>query len=276
VKDARASDHRNHFLPDDSHLDGPIDRDLTAAELARVEAHLAECEDCAREMRATVSLLRGLPDPAPPARLVADVMRRIEAGEGRRPRIVEFLRIAGEPRFAAAVAATVAGLVLFTSLEFGTGSLINFPSDSSRDPVAVSGIPAGATVARATGARRPLPLPRATTARGTPAQQRLLPAIVAFERVAPPQQPAAQDPTQRFGFFGGASAEVPLRDLDGELDALMANPGLFYDRVRRTAEEARRPMVAPLVERSTRRGDVAVVARQLGAPPPVAVPATTR
>jgi hypothetical protein len=276
VKDTRTRDHRNHSLPDDAHLDGPVDRDLTAAELARVEAHLAECDDCAREMRATVSLLRGLPDPEPPARLAADVMRRIAAGEGRRPRFVELLRIAGEPRFAAAVAATVAGLVLFTSMEFGTGSLVNSTSDPSRERLAVSGDPAGATDARATGARRPPPLSRAAVARGTPPQQRPLPAIVAFERLAPPQRPAAQDPSQRFGFFGGASAEVPLRDLDGELDALMANPGAFIDRVGRTAEEARRPMIAPLVERSTHRGDVAAVARQLGAARPLAVPVTAR
>jgi hypothetical protein len=251
--------------------------DLSAAELERVEAHLADCTECAEELRATVALLRGLLDPEPPARLTADVMRRIEAGEGRRPRIVEFVRQASEPRFAAALAAGIAALALFTSFDFGAGSLLVSSLDPSRERLVVRSDPASATAARAMRARRPPSLYRATVARGTPARRPPRQSLVAWDGFMIPQRPIPGGSSQRFGFFGSASPEVPLRDLDGELEALMDDPAAFLDRVRRTAVEARRPMIAPLVEHSARRGDVAEVARFLGvAGQPIARPASTR
>jgi len=257
------------------HLEG----DLSLAEFARVDAHLASCAECAaelRELRATVALLRGLPDPEPPARLVAEVMRRIEAGEGREPRVVALFRRAPGPVFAAALAAGIAGLVVFTSLDFGAGDFLGTPSEPARDHVAVRRDPVSVTGVRAAGARRPLPLHRTTVARGTSTPRRPIPELAAFAAPTPPQRPPGADDAARFGFFGRAVPEVPLRDLDGELEALMENPAAFLDRVRRTAEDARRPMIAPLVRQSARRGDVAAVARHLGVAQPVAVPASTR
>jgi hypothetical protein len=258
------------------HLEG----DLSLDERSRVDAHLARCAECAdelRELRATIRLLRGLPDPEPPARLTAEVMRRIEAGEGSEPRVVRVFRRAGEPRFAAALAAGIAGLVLFTSIDFGGGGLLGTPSDPAPESFAVRSDRGGVTDVRAMGARRPLPLHRTTVARGTAPPERSFQMLVASHAVEPPRRPEPQSQAARFGFFGSAAPEVPLRDLDGELEGLMEDPAAFLDRMRRTAEAARRPMIAPLVEHSARRGDVAAVARYLGmAAPPAAVPASTR
>jgi len=257
------------------HLEG----DLSLAELARVDAHLASCAECAaelRELRETVALLRGLPAPEPPTGLAAEVMRRIEAGEGRESRVVALFRRAQEPLFAAALAAGIAGLVVFSSLDFGAGDFLGTSSEPERDRVAGRRNPVGATDVWAVGARRPLPLHQTTVAHGTPTRRRPISELVAFDAPKPPQRPAGADRVARFGFFGRAAPEVPLRDLDGELEALMENPAAFLDRVRRTAEDARRPMIAPLVQQSARRGDVAAVARHLGVAQPVAVPASTR
>jgi hypothetical protein len=256
------------------HLEG----DLSLEERSRIDAHIAHCAECAdelRELRATVGLLRGLPDPEPPVLLTAAVMRRIEAGEGSEPRVVQLFRRASEPRFAAALAAGIAGLVLFTSLDFGGGGLLGTPSDPAPERFAVRSGHGGVTDARAMRARRPLSLYRAPVARGTVPRERSLSMLVASQAVAPPRRPMG--PSGRFGFFGSAAPEVPLRDLDGELEGLMEDPVAFLDRMRRTAEGARRPMIAPLVEQSARRGDVAAVARRLGmAVQPIAVPASAQ
>jgi hypothetical protein len=258
------------------HLEG----DLSLDERSRVDAHLARCTECAdelRELRATIGLLRGLPDPEPPARLTAEVMRRIETGEGSETRVVQLFRRVLEPRFAAALAAGIAGLMLFTSLDFGGGGLLGTPSDPSPERFAVRSDRGGVTDVRAMGARRPLPLLRTAVARGTAPRKQSFHMLVASHAVVPPRRPAPSNPAVRFGFFGSAAPEVPLRDLDGELEGLMEDPVAFLDRMRRTAEGARRPMIAPLVEHSARRGDVAAVARYLGmAPQPSGVPASTQ
>jgi hypothetical protein len=80
----------------------------------------------------------------------------------------------------------------------------------------------------------------------------------------------------RYGLFGSAAPEVPLRDLEAEFEALMADPQAFLERVERTSAYARRPMIAPLVEYSARRGGVSEINRFLGrAAAPAAVPAST-
>jgi len=258
------------------HLEG----DLSLEERSRVDAHIEHCAECAdelRELRATVGLLRGLPDPEPPVLLTAEVMRRIEAGEGSETRVVQLFRRASQARFAAALAAGIVGLVLFTSLDFGGGDLLGTPSDPSPERFAVRSDHGGVADVRAMGARRPLPLHRAPVTRGTAPRKQPLQMLVASQAVVPPRRPLAETPSPRFGFFGSAAPEVPLRDLDAELEGLMEDPVAFLDRMRRTAEGARRPMIAPLVEHSARRGDVAAVARALGmAAQPIAVPASTR
>jgi hypothetical protein len=98
-----------------------LDRDLTNEERARVGAHLESCTDCDRELnelRETVSLLRRLPEPTLPAGISEAVMLRIARGEGREARVRTLFRRVAEPRFAAPLAAGLAGLFfLFQSPE---------------------------------------------------------------------------------------------------------------------------------------------------------------
>jgi hypothetical protein len=247
------------------HLEG----DLSLAERSRVDRHLAECSTCAaelRELRATVALLRGLPDPEPPLLLRADVMRRIEAGEGRRPLLERLFGRAAEPRFAAAFAGGVAVLAAVMLFDFGAGIFLGTPPERSPRSLAVRGNPGGFTVAGARGASQRLPGRSASVAEGMRA------VLAGFGTATPPERPDVS-----FGFFRGTAPSAPLRDLDGELERLMADPGPFLERMRHTAATARRPMVAPLVEHSARRGDVTLVARTLGmAVAPAAVTASQR
>jgi len=257
------------------HLEG----DLTPDEFARVDAHIAECDACARELRElreTVALLRGLPDPVPSPQLTADVMQRI-AGEGAPSgRVIELFREVAQPRVIAALAAGIAALALFSTLEIGGGGLLGPSSDPDRGLIAKRDAPAGVPVAGAEGARRPRPLPPVPVASDSLAGRTPTVLVGLPPRGMPPQRAAAEPADLRYGFFGSAAPEVPLRDLDGEFEALMANPHAFLERVERTAAPARRPLVAPLVEHSARRGGVSEVNRLLGrAAAPMAVPAST-
>ena len=63
-----------------------LEGDLPLGRRALLDAHLDECRACAQElagMRATISLLRSLPDPEVPHHLADDVMRRVRMGEGQ-------------------------------------------------------------------------------------------------------------------------------------------------------------------------------------------------
>jgi len=234
------------------HLEG----DLSLAEFARVDAHLNSCEECAtelRELRATVALLRDLPDPELPIGFAARVAERIEAGEGRRPsKVTTLVRRIREPRFAAAMAAGFAGLLAVTSFNFSSGNFLGTPSGTSSEQIVLQSDFGSATNVRVARASRPLSLPRTRVAQ-LPGQARI-------------GAPRALDRSQRvdlasgLGFYGNAAPEVPLRDLDGELDSLMKDPAAFVERFRHTAEASRRSMIAPLVEYSVRRGDGAAVA----------------
>ena len=97
-----------------------LEGDLELDQRARVDGHLYECGECAREVRElrhTVSMLRGLPmDVAPPD--VADaVMARIADGEGRPPRWVGAYRYFSESGGGWALAAGVAALLIVVMLE---------------------------------------------------------------------------------------------------------------------------------------------------------------
>jgi len=90
-----------------------LERDLSPEESSRIETHLEACAPCGselRELRATVSLLRRLPEPAHPQGLGEAVMARV-ARDGIRPARVRWpLRRAADPRIAALLAAGIAGL----------------------------------------------------------------------------------------------------------------------------------------------------------------------
>jgi hypothetical protein len=249
------------------HLEG----DLSLAEFALIDAHLERCKECAtelRELRATIALLRGLPDPEPPADLTARVVQRIEAGETRRAsKVVALVRRAREPRFAAALAAGFAGLLAVTSLNLSSGDFLGTPSGTSPEQLVLLGDLGSAANVRAMGARRPLPLPRTLVAN--------TPGPGSFRTSRSLGGPLRASGPAGFGVFGNAAPEVPQRDLDGELEALMQDPAAFVERFRRTAEASRRSMIAPLVEYSARRGDGAAVARYASAAArPLAVPAS--
>lgn len=90
-----------------------LERDLPGEERVQIGAHLESCSDCERELRElrdTVSLLRGLPEPALPPGIGPAVMARIAQGEGREARVHLLFRRVAEPRFAAPLAAGLAGL----------------------------------------------------------------------------------------------------------------------------------------------------------------------
>jgi hypothetical protein len=102
-----------------SRLSDYLDRQLAPDERSRVDAHLGDCRDCGRELRelrATVALLQGLPEPPHPAGLGDAVLARIARGEGREARVVTLLRRATEPRWVAPLAAGLAGLFFLVEM----------------------------------------------------------------------------------------------------------------------------------------------------------------
>ena len=257
------------------HLEG----DLTPEDFTRVDAHLVECSACAAELRAlrdTVALLRGLPDPVPPLRLAADVMQRIEVEGDSRGRVIELLRDVARPRVIAALAAGIATLALFSTLDVGEGGLLGPSSDPARERIAQRHVPAGVPDTGTEGARRPRSLSPVPAAPESFQRRRPTILVGLQPHVMRPQRAMPISEVPLYGFFGGAAPEVPLRDLDAEIDALMADPQAFLERVERTSASARRSMFAPLVEHSARRGGVSEINRFLGrASAPVAVPVST-
>jgi anti-sigma factor RsiW len=82
-------------------------------------AHLAECPECAEELReleSTVMLLRRLPEATVPPAFAASVMACVRAGEAEPGGLLRWLRALAEPVFAVPLAAGLAGLVLFAGL----------------------------------------------------------------------------------------------------------------------------------------------------------------
>lgn len=253
------------------HLEG----DLTPEDFTRVDAHLAECSACAaelRELRETVALLRGLPDPVPSPRLAADVMQRIEVEGDSRGRVIELFREVAQPRVVAALAAGIAALALFSTLDVGEGGLLGPSSDPDRG----RDVPTVASDTGAEIARRPRSLPPVPAATRSFSRRRQAILVGLQPRVMPPRRATAISEAPRYGFFGSAAPEVPMRDLETEFEALMADPQAFLERVERTSASARRPMIGPLVEHSARRGGVSEINRFLGrAAAPMAVPVST-
>lgn len=253
-----------------------LEGDLTSEDFTRVDAHLADCSECAtelRELRETVALLRGLPDPMPPPRFVADVMQRIEVEGVSRGRVIELFREVARPLAVAALAAGIAALALFSSLDVGEEGLLGLSSDPGTGLVAMRQSPPGVPDTGAESARRPRSLSPVPAARGSFARQRPVTFAGLQPLVVPSRGVMTVSESPRYGIYGSAAPEVPMRDLDTEFEALMANPQAFLERVQHTSASARRPMIAPLVEHSARRGGVSDINRFLGrAAAPMAVP----
>jgi hypothetical protein len=163
------------------------------------------------------------------------------------------MRRAAEPRFATALAAGVAGLLAITSFSFSSGNLLGAPTGSSQQQVALQSDFGSATNVPVANARRQRALPRTPVAHPTST-----PGFPASRGVQTGSLHA--DASSGYGFYGNADPEIPLRDLDGELEALMKDPAVFIERFRRTEEASRRSLIAPLVQHSALRGDAAAVA----------------
>jgi anti-sigma factor RsiW len=123
-----------------------LERDLTIEERARIGAHLERCTDCDRELnelRETVSLLRRLPEPTLPAGISEAVMLRIARGEGREARVRSLFRRAAQPRFAAPLAAGLAGLFLLFQAPDAAVTPQRAPAPVAVADASALGVPAG-------------------------------------------------------------------------------------------------------------------------------------
>jgi hypothetical protein len=124
-----------------THMAGYLEGDLPIAERALFDAHLDDCEICAleiAEMRATISLLRSLPEPEVPADLANQVLRRIRAGDGRQTWL-DHVRAGFEFLTAPRILAPISATMVAVGVLMATGQMPLFmPSDSSLGGTEVS------------------------------------------------------------------------------------------------------------------------------------------
>jgi hypothetical protein len=117
-----------------THMAGYLEGDLPIAERALFDAHLDECEICAleiAEMRATISLLRSVPEPEVPVDLTNQVLRRIRAGDGRQTWL-DHVRAGFELLTAPRILAPISATMVAVGVLMATGQMQLFmPSDSS-------------------------------------------------------------------------------------------------------------------------------------------------
>jgi hypothetical protein len=194
-----------------------------------------------RELRAVVSLLRGLAEPEPPEQLVERVMARVRAREARPNVIRVAFRRVSQPAVASALAAGIGCLLLVGALQQGVlpgvDAVITVALPSLSGPVADDSTPRS---------RRPAPvLPSSATATGP----------VAF--FAGPRAPlvGGLDPAPRTSALD--------RGLDHQLNLMLLDPDAFFRRLDRVTERDR--YLARLAERAAQRGDSAEVALRLRA-----------
>ncbi len=236
-----------------SHLGDHLEGDLDLQFRTKVDEHLGRCASCARELselRSTVGLLRSLPAPQPPAELANEVMRRIDAGEGRAKQTPAVIRRLFDPRVAAALAAGLAGFAIFTSVET---SWVEPP-----EVIAVAPTEAVTADQEAIDMWETLPLTIATA-------RSIRPRLAAIERTAAKRFYRPNLRSADVGFYGRVDPDLQQLDLDGQLDRAKLDPRGFLRQVNEIAEPERRSRMAPLVVRAGRRGDAHAVARRLRA-----------
>ena len=231
------------------HLEGHLD--LTTR--ARIDEHLSGCASCAselRELRSIVAHIRSLPPPNPPSDLVDNVMRRIEAREGRRHQFPAAIRRLLDPAWAAPLAAGIVGLALFASTE------IEFVGP----PEVVALAPSAAQFA----AQKEIEMWTAQppTLAGN---QIVAPRLTAIERTADHRLYRSDPVGVAAGFYGRVDPDSQRLDLDDQLDRARLDPAAFLRRLEAITETERGSTIAPLVIRATRRGDAHAVARRLRA-----------
>jgi hypothetical protein len=228
-----------------------MEGDLATVEHTSVDEHLDGCASCTqelRDLRSVVGLVRALPDPQPPTDLAGAVMARIEAGEGvsRLRLIPDALRRVAAPRFAAALAAGLAGLLAWST----------YPAvfSSTQDPSGAFEIDRGAIQLAA----RPAP---AFTA-GDPSEPKRRPSVPG-RLPAVPTLSGIELPRRGAAFRGGVSpttAVIEVDEMDRQLERLWADPTSLLNRL---GASPRGDLFARLAQRAARNGLAGELASRL-------------
>jgi hypothetical protein len=206
---------------------------LSPGERALVDAHLAECADCRKELdrfRATVALLQQLERPRAPAAFVDRVLAAARPGPWYR-RLLDRLFLPLTVKLPAEVAALllVAGLAVFIVERTPESMFRNVPPDTDRDELLMHERVVRRAPAEDLRTSRPAPAPQPPVAPGSRTGQ---PARPTFEfrkeassrgGAAPEQTASSGRPTPEEGSkIAPAAPPAPaLRD-QGALDAMRA------------------------------------------------------
>lgn len=130
-----------------------LEGDLVLSRRALLDAHLDECPECSQEideMRGTIALLRGLPDPEVPADLANQVMRRVRSGEGHTT-LLDRVRAGFDLLLSPRVLAPISAAALATGLLMATGQI---PTLSGAGSIFEQSIPIDPSSGEAPTARR--------------------------------------------------------------------------------------------------------------------------
>jgi hypothetical protein len=237
-----------------------MEGDLATAEHTALDDHLGGCASCRqelRDLRSVVGLVRALPDPQAPVDLAEAVMVRIHAGEGasRMRMILGGLRRVSEPRFVAALAAGVAGLLAWSMLP-ALNSFLRDPSAAPQvDSTSIELAARPAPTFTAGGPSEPKRRPRV---------QSRSPAVPIFAGVEMPRRGAA--------FQGGVAMTSPMievDEMDRQLERIWTDPTSVLNRMGTTSP--RGDLFARLAQRAARRGQAAELAsRLISSPHPMA------
>jgi hypothetical protein len=174
-------------------------------------------------------------------------MQRIRNGEGSTRQTPAVIRHLFGPRVAAAMAAGLAGFAIFTSIEIDRG-----PS-----PVLLTLVPTKPVVdQKMIEMWESPPVILAST-------RSIQPRLAAIERTAANRFYRPNLRSMNVGVYGRVDPDLQQLDLDGQLDRAKLDPSGFLRQVNEIAEAERRPRMAPLVVRASRRGDAQAVARRL-------------
>jgi hypothetical protein len=208
-----------------------LEGDLALDQRARVDGHLDECEECAREareLRQTVSMLRDLPmDVAPPD--VADaVMARIAVGEGRPPRWVGATRHFSRSGGGWALAAGVAALLIVVTLEPvpTLESVVSRAAQGGSDPARISVFDVADPGAGQRFAERDAGGVTVETVQGGRSVEHRPPVVVQVQPATAAPAPGRYGSTRRNAAFAGSGAVLeasprPTRTLDEEVERLL-------------------------------------------------------
>ncbi len=239
------------------HLADYLDGALRPNRRRRVEEHLDNCTECStevRELRETVALLRGLPEPDAPADLTEAVLRRIAAGEAEPTWSALPVRWLGHlseslssPRLAIPIAAVVAAVALIgvsPNLQFfpaGPDSAERLETVATAPtPSDAPGFPESKMIAnglvRRSSPEMPVPMQLAAGPRGR---------LVQVTAKSPSQGPSLSE-----GRGMPIRGDGALRSADEWIEVLIAHPSSFAYEHGRLSEIERELWVTYLARRA--------------------------